>query len=177
MRIALIAVIVIGTLTILGSLVPTEERNLTRRAPTTTTTTGPAPVVGRPVAFTAPREKAVRAEVGDTLVMTIELKDGDWVRALDLGFEQYLPAGRRMVLRFPATRTGRFELRTRDSDEVLAKLVIADRADRPAGEDLGPHDMPDMSPDPGGEDGAPGDGSGDDAPRDTPVGTSAVLVR
>lgn len=175
MRIALIAVIVIGTLTILGSLVPTEQRNVTRTTPSTTTT-GPPPVVGEPVAFTAPRKKVVRAEVGDTLVMTIERDKSDWIRALDLGFEQFLPANQPTVIRFPATRTGKFELRTGDSDEVVATLVIADRSGRPEGEDVGPGTTTPGS-EPGQRDERPdSEQPSDERPGGTPSAVPAVMT-
>ena len=103
--------------------------SLGSREPTRTdvaTTPGPPPGArpARTVQATMPREKEVRARVGDLVTLTVEAKDIGGVEVPDFGESEPVAPGSPALFDLLPTQRGRFPVRSAGTGEEIGVLVV-----------------------------------------------------
>jgi hypothetical protein len=110
----------VAATSLITALTPRGGRGGSRAGSEALPATPPAPVVHGSL----PRDREVRARVGDVVALSVSSPAADVVEVPTLALEQPVDSGLPAQLVFVADRAGRFRVRLRDADEAVGILQI-----------------------------------------------------
>jgi hypothetical protein len=119
-RLILVAVLLIVGASLVNAIAPRNGRVDNSPSAAATASTPPAPVVEASL----PRDKEVRARVGDVIRLVVRAPSADVVQLTNLAVEGPVDAGQPSELVFVADRAGRFPVSLRDAGESIGTLRV-----------------------------------------------------
>ena len=121
-RLILVAVLLIVGASLVNAIAPRNGRvdDSPSAGAGATASTPPAPVVEASL----PRDKEVRARVGDVIRLVVRAPSADVVQLTNLAVEGPVDAGQPSELVFVADRAGRFPVSLRDAGESIGTLRV-----------------------------------------------------
>lgn len=154
LRLLVIATAMVAVLSIIAGLsVESDRRN---QRTTTEGATPPAPLVApsRVVEAKVPSKEPIEVQEGQTVRLTMTLKDEDTVTIDAIGFDETVAAGIPTEILFTPYTPGRFPFRLQNSGKDIGELVVTPARPAPGRRDAEPatpdEDEPATDPAPAG---------------------------